>query len=72
MRSSPNALFFLGHPPCDFNALILFLDFMVAHNDHLISQESLTAKTPGNSDRYPNLTNGNRLRRQHKSDAAQR
>jgi hypothetical protein len=47
MGSSSDALFFFGHPLCDFNALILFLDFMITHNDHLISQESLTAKTPG-------------------------
>jgi hypothetical protein len=44
MGSSTDALFFFGHPPCDFNALTLFLDFMVTHNDHLISQESLAAK----------------------------
>jgi hypothetical protein len=44
MGSSTDALFFFGHPPCDFNALTLFLDFMVTHNDHLNSQESLAAK----------------------------
>jgi hypothetical protein len=43
---SSNAFFFFGHPPCDFNALVLFFDFVVTHNNHPIFQESLTAKNP--------------------------
>ena len=32
---SGDTFFFFGHPLCDLNAFILFLDFMVTHNNHL-------------------------------------
>jgi hypothetical protein len=49
MGLSSDSLFFFGHPLCDFKALILFFDFVVTHNNHLIRKKRLTAKKA----RYP-------------------